>query len=133
MSAPWTPGHGQRSGRDRLFGPSKRVLGEYQRDGDTVFAIVEESKGYDWLTERRWSRAMLTRFVTDDRRISGMLVAGVGESPSRAAELHAWAGQNHPGEYAYLFPSDRSTPRATVRSACRRCGSSGEPPWASPS
>ncbi|MCC6229933.1 MAG: hypothetical protein IT432_11990 [Phycisphaerales bacterium] len=107
---PWTPGQGPWAGWDRFFGSSKRVLGEYQRDGDAVFAIVEETNRYYQLTERRWSRTMLTWFVTDDHRIRGMLVAGIGESPSRAAEFREWARQNHPSEYAHLFPSDQLDP-----------------------
>ncbi|MCG3132002.1 MAG: hypothetical protein FLDDKLPJ_02812 [Phycisphaerae bacterium] len=107
---PWTPGEGSWSGWDRHFNSSKRIVGDYQRDDEAVWAVFDETNGYYRLTERQWSRTMLTWYVDDRGLITGLFVAGVGEPVSRAAEFRTWAKANAPDEYAYLFPDDRIDP-----------------------
>ncbi len=108
--SPWKIGEGPWAGWDAYFKSSKRLLGDYQREGDAVFALFEETNGYYRLTERTWSRMLLTWFVAEDGRLRGLLVAGVGESVSRADEFRAWAKTHEPTEYAHLFPGDRLDP-----------------------
>ncbi len=108
--SPWRPGEGPWAAWDAHFQSSKRLVGDYQRDGDAVFALFEETNAYYRLTERTWSRTLLTWYVNDDGRIRGLIVAGVGESVSRADEFRAWAKEHEAVEYAYLFPSDQLDP-----------------------
>ncbi len=110
QGSPWRPGEGAWAGWDAFFRGTKRIVGDYQCDGDAVWAVVDETNDYYRLTERTWSRTMLTWYVTDDARIRGFFVAGVGQSASRAGEFEAWVKEHHPAEYAYLYPGGRLDP-----------------------
>lgn len=113
--APWSIGEGAWARWDAHFESRNRHVGDYQRDGDAVFVIVEEDNGYYRLTDRVWSRTMLTWFVNDDLRIRGFMVAAVGESVSRAAEFRRWASEHEPEEFAALFPAGRIDPSHPAR------------------
>lgn len=109
--SPWKPGEGPWAGWDACFRSTKRVVGDYQRDGDSVFAVFEETNDYYRLTDREWSRTLLTWYVTDDLKIRGFFVAGIGEFVSKAHTFEEWARQRHPAEYEYLCPDGRIDPR----------------------
>jgi hypothetical protein len=104
---PWTLGKGGYSAWDEFFHTDKRMLGDYQRDGDAVWALFDETNGYYLLTERTWTRTMLTWFVNDQNQIRGLLVTEVGTPVSTSAEFRAWARENDPAEFAAIFPDGR--------------------------
>lgn len=108
--APWSPGLGAWAGWDEHFKSRKCLIGDYQRDGDWVVGLFHEDNEFYQLTEREWSRTMLGWRVGTDGRLSGMFVAGVGESADRFDEFVAWARANDPVEIEYLLPNGRIDP-----------------------
>lgn len=80
--------------------------------GDTVTYISREMNDYYRLLDRRSTTARVTYYFDEDRRITGMLYAGldVNRPPDRTAEFEAWAERNHPGALERLAPGGRINP-----------------------
>jgi hypothetical protein len=105
---PWTLGEGGYSAWDEFFHTDKRMLGDYQRDGDAVWALFDETNDYYLLTECTWTRTMLTWFfVSHKNHIRGLLVTEVGTPVSKSAEFKAWAKENDPAEFNACYPDGR--------------------------
>lgn len=92
-------------------------LGSWTVDGNSVWAVAEETNDYFRLLEREdISRYRITYFFDGEGRIEGYLIsAAEPDTPSpprndRFEEFEAWARANHPEEWDYLRPGGKLDP-----------------------
>ena len=92
-------------------------LGPWTVEGNSVWAVAEETNDYFRLIEREdLSRYRITYFFDGTGRIEGTMISTAHpgqQSPPRKdrfEEFEAWASANHPEEWEYLRPGGELDP-----------------------
>ena len=81
--------------------------------GDSVVFVLTENNNFYRLIDRPPSRVRLTYWFDERNRITGTLVRGMPNDPTRGdrlPEFKRWLAANHPDELAYLLPEGRIVP-----------------------
>ena len=103
---------------DRFFN-AKSTRKNVRVTDHTVTYISRETNDYFRLLERVSTPARVTYYFDDDRRITGMLYAGLGHKrlPDRKEQFVKWADEHYPGEVHRLQPGGSLSP--TLQNAKR--------------
>ena len=102
-------------------------VGPWTVDGDTVWAVADETNDYFHLLERRDTpRYRISYFFDEAGKIEGyMISAAEPDAPARPRqdrfeEFETWAIAHHPEEWRYLRPGGELDPTGDRASRTRR-------------
>jgi len=112
--AVWKVGGGTWATWDAEFNSRSKPIAPYRSMrtafGPAVWTIVEEDNDFYRLIDRPPGYMMFTWYVAPSGKLSGFLLAGIGERTDRLEEFEAWAREHEPAELEYLMPGGKIDP-----------------------